>query len=418
MKKFSFILAVALLAWWQPQAAAQTRPSVETIPCPSEPQENRPVLKRRAPEPDSQTTPQAEPNASTPPCNTILNTASDQATSEIRIDGLISVSESDVRKRMREHRLIPKSVTDADAVAKSENGIRQILFEYGYRHAQVSSRIEQHDQESPVLVFLISEGPRFRISEVKFEGNRVFSSPVLTSKFSHCLEQFDEDSPYRVDSYTVEYCLHTLANFERSQGYLQAKFGEPKLQEVGQALIVTINSDEGILYRIGNLEIEGADHVHEKTVREMLDMQRGEIASGEKIARTMYEDLKAVYGDRGFIQYTAEIEPTFHSGPRATEGVVDLKITIDEGQRFKVRKIFFKGDKLPETDLRQLLLLRAGEVYSQKSFEESIRRINETGWFNRVDKDRDVDFRTNEEEDLVDVVIKLTRRQDMSRSDQ
>jgi len=124
----------------------------------------------------------------------------------------------------------------------------------------------------------------------------------------------------------------------------------------------------------------------------------------------MYEDLKAIYGDKGFIQYTAEIDPTFHSDPGAAEGIVDFKLFIEEGPRFRIRKISFKGGDLLESDLRQLLLVREGDVYSQKSFEESIRRINEMGWFNRVDKDKDVDYRTNEEEKLVDVVIKLTRR--------
>src|SRR6185436_19657412 len=144
MKKFSLALVAGALLWLQPQAAAQTPPYVETIPCPSEPPAGRPVLKRRAPQPDTQITPQAQPDTSTTqPCNTIINTTrSELATVEIRIDGLINVSESDVRKRMREQRLVPKSVAEADGVAKAEEGLRQILFDYGYRRAQVSSRTE------------------------------------------------------------------------------------------------------------------------------------------------------------------------------------------------------------------------------------------------------------------------------------
>jgi outer membrane protein assembly factor BamA len=252
--------------------------------------------------------------------------------------------------------------------------------------------------------------PRLEISEIRFEGNRLFAGPLLTARMKQCIAGFEKDDPNTFRSEVFEYCLHGLATFERSQGYLQARFGQPKVQEVGQALVVTIESNEGILYRVGNLKIEGADHVPEAEIHEMLGMHRGDIASGEKIAKTMYEDLKAVYGDKGFIQYTAEIDPTFRSEPGAAEGVVDFKIIIDEGKQFTLRNISFKGDNLPESQVRQLLLVRQGDVYSQKSFEESIRRINETGWFNRVDKDKDVDYRTNEEEKLVDVVIKLSRR--------
>jgi outer membrane protein assembly factor BamA len=419
MKKFSFALAVVLLAWWQPQAAAQTPPYVETIPCPSEPSVGRPVLKLRAPKPDTQIAPQAQPDTSTTqPCNTIPNTTgSELATVEIRIDGLINVSESDVRKRMREQRLVPKSVAEADGVAKAESGIRQILFDYGYRRALASSRIEQHDPERPVLVFLVNEGPRFILSEIHFEGNHVFPSELLVSKAKECVSGFHKDDPSWFDPEALDYCLHDLANFERSQGYLRARFSEPAIDEVGTGLMITVHADEGVLYRLGRLEIEGADHVAEPEVRTMLDMQTGDIANGEKLAKTFYESLKAIYGEKGFIQYTAEIQPEFHTDVRAGEGVVDIKVTIDEGRRFKIRKIRFTGDNPPESELRQLLLLREGDVYNQKLFEQSVKRINETGLFNWVDKDRDVDFRTNEEEYLLDLVIKVVRRQDALRSD-
>lgn len=257
--------------------------------------------------------------------------------------------------------------------------------------------------------------PGLEIAEIRFEGNRLFAGTLLTARMKECIAGFQKDDASIFRSEVFDYCLRGLANYERSQGYLQARFGEPKVQKVGQALVITVESNEGILYRIGNLKIEGAVHVPAANIREMLGMNRGDIASGEKIARTLYEDLKAVYGDKGFIQYTAEIEPTFRSQPGAAEGEVDFKITVDEGRQFTLRNISFKGDNLPESEVRQLLLVREGNVYNQKSFEESIRRINETGWFNRVDKDKDVDYRTNEEEDLVDVVIKLSRRDVTSR---
>lgn len=252
--------------------------------------------------------------------------------------------------------------------------------------------------------------PRLEIAEIRFEGNRVFDGTLLAARMKQCLASFQKDDANLFRSEVFDYCLRGLANYEGSQGYLQAKFGEPKVQKVGQALVVTVESNEGILYRVGNLKIEGAEHVSEGKIREMLGMNRGDIASAEKIARTLFEDVKAVYGDRGFIQYTAEIDPTFRSEPGAAEGIVDFKIIVDEGKQFTLRNISFKGDNLPESEVRQLLLVREGDVYSQKSFEESIRRINETGWFNRIDKDKDVDYRTNEEENRVDVVIKLSRR--------
>ena len=256
---------------------------------------------------------------------------------------------------------------------------------------------------------------RLEIAEIRFEGNRLFAGPLLTARMKECIGRLQKDDSNIFRSEVFDYCLRLLADYERSQGYLQARFSEPKVQQVGLAVSVTIESNEGILYRVGDMEIEGANQVSEAEIHKVLGITRGEIASGDKIAKGLYEDLKAIYGDKGFIQYTAEIEPTFRAEPGAAEGVVDFRITVDEGYRFKLRNISFKGDNLPESEVKQLLLVREGDVYSQKSFEESIRRINETGWFNPVDKDKDVDYRTNEEEKLVDVVIKLSRRDVSSR---
>ena len=256
----------------------------------------------------------------------------------------------------------------------------------------------------------IEAAPRLEIAEIRFEGNRLFNGSLLTARMKQCIAGFQKNDPGIFRAEVFDYCLYRLANYERSHGYLQARFGEPKVQKVGPALFVTIESNEGIRYRVGNIVIEGAGHVPETEIRKMLGVQRGDIASGEKIASALYEDLKAVYGDKGFIQYTAEIDPTFRSEPGAAEGVVDFKIIIDEGNQFRVRNISFKGKNLPEGIARKLLLVREGEVYSQKSFDESIRRLNETGWFNPVDKDKDVEYQTNEEEKFVDVVIKLSRR--------
>jgi outer membrane protein insertion porin family len=423
MKKFSLALLTGALLWLQPQATAQTPSSVQVAPCPSKATLGRPVLKRHAPEPDNQVTP--EPQSSSPnqqPCDTVANAnGAKQTAVEIRLEGLINVPESDVRSKLWGRRLIPTtdSVADADAVAKAEEGLRQILFEDGYRRAQVSSRIDRRNQEPPVLVFLISEGSPVAISEIRFKGNRVFSSQILTEEINACLAGFQKDKARVFNEDIFAYCEHALANFERSQGYLQASLSST-VDEVAGGLIISIDASEGLLYRVGRFEIEGANHLSEQQVRDVIDMRAGDLADGEKLSKALYENLKAIYGEKGFIQYTAEIQPEFHSSQRAPEGIADFKITIDEGHKFRVHKISFRGDDFSQSELRPLLLLREGDVYNQKLFEETVRRINETGLFNFVDKDRDVDYRTNEEEDLIDVAIKITKRQpqDVSRSNQ
>lgn len=57
----------------------------------------------------------------------------------------------------------------------------------------------------------------------------------------------------------------------------------------------------------------------------------------------------------GYIQYIAEPEPEFRVVDHAAnEGVVDFKVTIEEGQLFRIRSIKFEGSNVSEKELRSV----------------------------------------------------------------
>jgi outer membrane protein assembly factor BamA len=106
-----------------------------------------------------------------------------------------------------------------------------------------------------------------------------------------------------------------------------------------------------------------------------------------------------------------DLEPEFKAATNgANEGVVDFKVTIDEGRQFRLREIRFQGSNLPEKELLSLLRIRAGDIFNQRLFEESIDELNKLGRYDLIDKDRDSDFSTDEELGLIDLVIKLNNR--------
>ena len=164
-----------------------------------------------------------------------------------------------------------------------------------------------------------------------------------------------------------------------------------------------------MLYRFGEIKIEGSSLFSPEELRAMSPLRKGEIADGEKLSEWLYDKLKQRYGEHGYIQYTAEVTPEFKSGPNKSEGVVDLEIEIDEGRCFKVGKIKFAGEQLPD-NLESMMLIHEGDVYNASLYEKSIDNLNNSGLFEFVDKDKDADFRSNEEDAWVDITIKLKRK--------
>lgn len=406
------VFAILVLA---SAVTAQTDRTSVVAPCQEGSVPGRPTLKRRQPTPDDPTPREVSGAKPAVERTNYASAGENQSPGNekkitVKFEGLVNVSESDLLKSLREHQVrLPRDPNlEPELVDQASNSIKQFLEARGYLHAIVAARTGQIN-EAKTIIFVVNEGQRPRIAEFRFEGNRIFPSQQLAEQARQCMASFERDF---YDSEVFEYCVHRLDNFARGQGYLQARFHDPKVAETGAGLIITLQVDERVLYRLGEVKIEGARFLSPDQILAMSPLHKGDIANGEQLSRWLYETMKQVYGENGYIQYTAEITPEFKLTPDKSEGVVDFEFTIDEGPRYRLIKIGFTGDtELPEKELRRLLVMREGDIYNQKLFEESITQLNESGLFDPIDKDRDADFRTNEEEHCVEVVIKLTKRQ-------
>ena len=181
------------------------------------------------------------------------------------------------------------------------------------------------------------------------------------------------------------------------RGYLQARLGKTLYEQNENVSKATVPVEEGPLYRMGEIKIENTKVLAPAQILEMIGLRSGDVADGSKLGTGIFERVKEAYGNLGYIKYTAEITPTFHMKEGADEGVVDFTITVDEDAQFRVRSIKFAGgDSKTNELLRRELMVRDGEVYNQDLFAKSIIRMNNTGLYDRIDPDRDVDYQTNE----------------------
>ena len=69
---------------------------------------------------------------------------------------------------------------------------------------------------------------------------------------------------------------------------------------------MTTPVDEGVLYRLGEIKIDGAEVLAPEQIRAMFSLRQGDAASARAIGKWLFEDLKKAYGEMGYIEYTAE----------------------------------------------------------------------------------------------------------------
>lgn len=354
---------------------------------------------------------------------------------DLQFEGLKSVPESDVLKTFRERRVGVSKESIYDPV-KSRNAIRvlkELLAAHGHPNATIEEKLDEVSATSTAITYVIKEGERVRVVEIHFEGNNIFSDGKLRGAMKYVKEaglitRFKGQDI--LDREKLDVDLRLVDNYMRSKGYLQARHGEPRVESVGprrtgfpvlpipflsstdEGLRVIVPINEGKLYRIGELKIEGNSIFSEAAIRAVIGLNKGDVADGERIGKALFEQLKKYYGGQGFIEYTAEPTPTFKDNPtNPNEGIVDFLISIEEGKQFSLRRLEFIGNTFTRDNvLRREVLINEGDIYNEQAWEYSVIKLNQLGYFDPIDKDKDAERRTNEEEASVDINLKVSER--------
>jgi outer membrane protein insertion porin family len=355
---------------------------------------------------------------------------------ELTFKGLKSVGEADVLKEFREQRVgVTKETTyDPVKVNNARRVIKELLAQHGHPNATVDPKVEEVSQTSVALTFNVDEGDRVRVVDIQFEGNQHFSDGELRGsmklvKEAGLLSRFRGQDILHLEK--LDYDLRkNVVDYMRSKGYLEARTGEPRVEGLGprrtgfpilplpiisstdEGLRVTIPVTEGKLYRLGEIKIEGNSIYSEEVIRQVIGLKPGEIANGQRIGKAVYEDLKNLYGRSGFIQYDPEITPAFRPSPqKPDEGIADFTITINEGKQFTLRRLEFLGNTYTRDNvLRREVAVNEGDIFDRSLWEFSVLKLNQLGFFDPIDKEKDAEFRTNEETGEVDINLRVNER--------
>ncbi len=358
---------------------------------------------------------------------------------DLQFEGLEAVPESEVLKAFREQRvgISKESVYDPVKAQNATRILREQLASKGFPNAKVTVKEEEVSATSTAITFVIDQGNRSRIVDIEFEGNEVFKDgelrgQLLLVKETGIITRFKGQDI--LDLRKLQYDLRkNVLSYMFSKGYFQARIGEPQVVGLGyrrtglplignlplpiisskdDTLKIIVPVTEGKIYRVGELKVEGNSIFSEQDILRYVGLQKGEIADGKQLQEGVYENLKKVYGNQGFVLYNAEFDPEFKDNPaNPNEGIVDINVTIDEGKQFRLRRLEFTGNTFTrDRVLRREFLINEGDIYNQQSLEVSVLRLNQTGYFDPLDKDQDVEIRTNEEQGDVDLIVKVKEK--------
>ncbi len=278
--------------------------------------------------------------------------AQDFRVTDIRVEGLQRVSAGTV------FAALPVQIGDTmDAVAVQS--ATRSLFRTGY-FADI-----EIGRDGNILVISVKERPA--ISEIEIEGNKAIKTEDLMKGMTE--NGLSEGQIFK--RATLEGLTQELQRQYVAQGRYSAKVETSVVDLPRNQVKLEINVDEGSVAAIKHINVVGntvysdeelVDLFELKTTGWLSWLNSNDRYSKEKLSGDI-ERLESYYLDRGYLQFS--IDSTQVALTPDKEGVY-ITVNITEGGIYTVSGVDLAGEPVvPEEQIRQLVLLRDGQTFSQ-----------------------------------------------------
>ena len=340
--------------------------------------------------------------------------------------GLGSVQQSDVLDEFKKRKvgLSIQSQYDPVTIRRAEVVLQEMLAAHGKMFATVRHRTRNIPPNSVALTFIVVEGPKVKVGNVRFKGNQVFSSRELDRAMKYSRAAGAPPWFYwfhkTYDKERIEADLENIRDLYRDHGYFYALAKEPETKMVdtrrrypffffswgrGKRVDLTIPVEEGLQYRLGRFVIRGNKLFTQQQLAPILRLKPGDLFALSKVRKAI-ENYTKLYGQFGYINFTAspDIEPD------NKRRVINLALDFEEEKQFIVHRIEFSGNtKTRDKVIRRELLLSEGDMFNSSFWDLSVLRVNQLGFFDTVKKE-DYEITQDAKNSTVDITLKVKEK--------
>ncbi|MBV6750335.1 outer membrane protein assembly factor BamA [Pseudomonas chlororaphis] len=242
----------------------------------------------------------------------------------------------------------------------------------------------QLGREGNVLVITVVERPS--VASIDIEGNKAISTDDLMKG----LKQSGLAEGEIFQRATLEGVRNELQRQYVAQGRYSAEVETEVVPEPRNRVGLKIKINEGTVAAIQHINVVGNSVFKDEDLIDLFELKTTNWLSffknDDKYAREKLsgdlERLRSYYLDRGYINM--DIASTQVSITPDKKSVY-ITVNVTEGQKYKVRDVKLSGDlKVPEDQVKSLLLVEKGQVFSRKlmttTSELITRRLGNDGY--------------------------------------
>lgn len=297
-----------------------------------------------------------------------------------RIESIISDTELTVGKKLSESFL-----------TNTQNYIQNKYKKEGFLNTKVVLNTIKDTLEGNAykMVVNIDKGPRVKIQEINFDGNEVFSTKKLQSKFKNTKHKksvrFWKKSKFIKNDFKED--LTKLIDFYKEEGYRDARVISDTLipnESNSNTIDLNLEIEEGNKYYFGDIKFIGNTIYSNRILQQILGLKKGDVYNGVLLKKRIADnskpdgnDITNLYQNSGYL--FSNINAVEVS---AINDTINFEIRITEGKLANFNKIVVEGNtKTNDHVIYREMRAKPGDLYSKDKLVRTVRELGQLGFF-------------------------------------
>ena len=228
-----------------------------------------------------------------------------------------------------------------------------------------------------VMVVVVQERPA--IAKISFVGLKEFENDVIVK----ALKETGIAEGRIFDRALLEKAEQELKRQYLTRGKYAAAITTTVTPLERNRVGINFTVEEGAAARIKQINVVGAKAFKEKELLGLLELTtpglmtwytKNDQYSRQKLSADL-EKMKSFYMNRGYLEFSVESTQVSISPDKQD---VFITINVIEGERYQVSSVKLAGDfTSPEEEIRKLVLVKPGDVFSRERLNESTKAVGE-----------------------------------------
>jgi outer membrane protein insertion porin family len=321
--------------------------------------------------------------------------------SRVLISGTDEIEEQDVRDAAA---VMPNTILNPNRLNEAVQRINELYKSKGYYNTRTTVDVTYPSEDAAEVRFNIEEGDKIYIGKISFEGNVSYDEgdlkDVIETGERGWLSWITESGVLKMS--TLKQDAARIGAFYNNQGFIEAKVGDPRVEQVGDELHITFPIEEGPRFRVGTVDIEGDLIRSREELISMLQIREEEFLNRE-VLRNDNLKLTDLYAEHGYA--FAEIRPKVDKAPESNR--VDIMLEIDQGPLVYFNRVEIVGNtRTRDNVIRRDLEVKEGGIFDSKAIRTSTENLQRLGFFEEVN----VTPQPTMQENQMDVQVSVKER--------